>query len=82
MEEKFLQEFDVLLSNYTELLLGEGCLQLQEKVEKWMLYTYMAKTMPGLVKHWNAQFPDSKQKMIQIIGEIKKINEIQKQNKK
>ncbi|WP_312092513.1 DUF2573 family protein [Niallia sp.] len=82
MNEKFREEFDSLLSNYTELLLGEENEELNEKVQVWMLYSFMSKNMPGLVKHWNAKFPDGKQTMIQIITEIKKINEMRKQNQK
>lgn len=80
MNEKFQEEFEALLSNYTKLLLGEENEELNEKVKVWMLYTFMSKNMPGLVKHWNAQFPDGKQTIIQIISEIKKMNEMRKQN--
>jgi hypothetical protein len=82
LDEKFQEEFDSLLSNYTELLLGEENEELKEKVQVWMLYTYMSKNMPGLVKHWNAKFPDGKQTIVQIVSEIKKMNEIRKQNQK
>ena len=81
MNEKFMAEFDSLLSNYTELLLGEEDDELKEKVQVWMLYTFMSKNMPGLVKHWNAKFPDGKQTIIHIIIEIKKMNEMSKQNR-
>ena len=82
MNEKFNDEFDSLLSNFTELLLGEENEELKEKVQIWMLYSFMSKNMPGLVKHWNAKFPDGKQKVIEIVTEIKKMNEIQKQIQK
>ncbi|HEO8420997.1 DUF2573 family protein [Niallia sp. FSL W8-0635] len=82
MNEKFREEFEALLSNYTELLLGEENEELNEKVQVWMLYSFMSKNMPGLVKHWNAKFPDGKQNIIQIIAEIKKMNEMRKQNQK
>ncbi|WP_445491856.1 DUF2573 family protein [Niallia sp. 03133] len=82
MEKDFLENFDVLLTNYTELLLGEQNETLKKKVELWMLYSHMAKSMPGLVKHWNAEFPNGKKEMVKIVTEIKKLNELQKQNKK
>lgn len=82
MNEKFREEFEALLSNYTELLLGDENKELNEKVQVWMLYSFMSKNMQGLVKHWNAKFPDGKQTMIEIISEIKKMNEIRKQNQK
>ncbi|MFT8321429.1 MAG: DUF2573 family protein [Bacillus sp. (in: firmicutes)] len=82
MEEEFKEEFDSLLKKYTELLLGEHNEDLQNKVEIWMLYSHMAKSMPGLIKHWNAKFPSGKKEMVKIVAEIKKINELQKQKPK
>jgi len=81
MEEEFQKQFGGLLADYTQLLLGQQNTELQKKVEFWMLYSYMAKSMPSLVKHWNKEFPDGKQEMMNIIAEIKKINEKQKQNR-
>ncbi|WP_400243080.1 DUF2573 family protein [Niallia sp. JL1B1071] len=82
MNKNFREEFEALLSNYTELLLGEENKELNEKVQVWMLYSFMSKNMPSLVKHWNVKFPDGKQTIIEIISEIKKMNEIRKQNQK
>ncbi|GKU83226.1 DUF2573 family protein [Niallia sp. NCCP-28] len=79
--EEFQKKFAGLLSDYTELLLGQQNEELQTKVEIWMLYSHMAKSMPSLVKHWNKEFPEGKQEIMNIIAEIKKINEKQKQNK-
>jgi len=81
MEEEFQKKFDGLLSDYTQLLLGKQNKELKAKVEIWMLYSQMAKSMPSLVKHWNKEFPEGKQEIINIIAEIKKINEKQKHNK-
>ncbi|MGG4467284.1 DUF2573 family protein [Paenibacillus alvei] len=81
MDKEFLEKFDSLLSKYTELLLGEGNDHLKKEVEIWMLYNQMAKSMPSLVKHWNGQFPEAKQQVVNIISEIKNLNDNQKQNK-
>ncbi|KAB7666516.1 DUF2573 family protein [Bacillus sp. B1-b2] len=82
MDKKFEEEFDILLSNYSDLLVGQDSenLKLKRMVEIWMLYSSMSKNMPGLVRHWNEQFPESKKTLIHLVTEIKKRNEIQKQN--
>jgi len=82
MDEKFIEEFETLIGNYTDLLLGKEDEELRNKVKIWMLYSSMSKNMPGLVKHWNAKFPESKQAIIDIIGEIKTLNEIERQKRK
>ena len=82
MNKKFEEEFEILLSNYTDLLLGEENEELKSMVKTWMLYSSMSKNMPGLVKHWNAKYPESKQTMIHIISQIKKMNDIERQNRK
>ncbi|WP_410979519.1 YusU family protein [Bacillus cereus] len=79
MSEKFNEQFDGLLEKYTELLLGESNEerkeQRKEQVQKWALYSYIAKTMPALVKHWNETYPDAKEEMVQLITDIKRLNE-------
>ena len=75
MTEKFDQQLDGLLEKYTELLLGESTEERKEKVKAWVLYTYIAKSMPPLAKHWNDQYPDAKQEMMALISEIKQMNE-------
>ncbi|MEI4830081.1 MULTISPECIES: YusU family protein [Bacillus] len=81
MNEKFQEQFDGLLQKYTELLLGESDEEYKQKVEKWALYSYIAKTMPALVKHWNETYPDAKEEMVKLITEIKKRNDEHRQNK-
>jgi len=78
MTEKFTAQFDALLEKYSELLLGSSEEELQEKVRYWALYTQVSKTMPALVKHWNQLYPDGKQEMMQLITEIKQLNEAQR----
>jgi hypothetical protein len=75
MDEKLKQQFDGLVEKYSELLLGDTNEELKEKVQIWALYTYISKSMPPLVKHWNETYPDAKEGMKEIINEIKELNE-------
>lgn len=75
MDEKFTEQFHALLTKYTELLLGDSNEELKEKVEVWALYSYISKTMPALVKHWNELYPDAKDEVRQIIMELKNLND-------
>ncbi|WLD92738.1 YusU family protein [Alkalihalobacillus sp. AL-G] len=75
MDQKLRDQFDGLLTKYTELLLGEADEDLKEKVQMWALYTYMSKSMAPLVKHWNDEYPDAKEGMKELISEIKERNE-------
>ncbi|EIJ80645.1 hypothetical protein PB1_09802 [Bacillus methanolicus PB1] len=81
MEEKFKGQFDALLNKYTELLLGEKNDDLKEKVKIWALYTHIAKSMPPLAKHWNELYPDAKEEMKHLIGEIKQLNDAHRAKK-
>ncbi|MBA4536939.1 DUF2573 family protein [Bacillus aquiflavi] len=76
MDQKFSDQFAALIEKYTELLLGDKNDELIEKVKIWVLYTYMAKSMPPLVKHWNEQYPEGKEAMKKLISEIKELNDI------
>ncbi|WP_413309889.1 YusU family protein [Bacillus sp. 1P10SD] len=75
MEKVFVQQFEALLEKYSELLVGESNEETKEKVKAWALYTHIAKSMPALAKHWNELYPDGKEEMKQIVGEIKQMNE-------
>ena len=75
MEKVFVQQFEALLEKYSELLVGESNEEVKEKVKAWALYTHIAKSMPALAKHWNELYPDGKEEMKQIVGEIKQMNE-------
>ncbi|MDZ5472167.1 YusU family protein [Bacillus sp. 31A1R] len=77
----FQEQFDALLNKYTELLVGEADQELVEKIKVWALYTYISKSMPPLVKHWNELHPDGKEEMMKIIGEIKQLNDQHRQQK-
>ncbi|SMQ84043.1 Protein of unknown function [Bacillus sp. OV166] len=75
MEKAFVKQFEALLEKYSELLVGESTDETKEKVKVWALYSHIAKSMPALAKHWNGLYPDAKEEMIQIINEIKVMNE-------
>ncbi|MEH7480210.1 DUF2573 family protein [Neobacillus drentensis] len=64
-----------MLEKYSELLVGESIDETKEKVKVWALYSHIAKSMPALAKHWNGLYPDAKEEMMQIINEIKVMNE-------
>ncbi|MCQ6264114.1 YusU family protein [Fictibacillus sp. WQ 8-8] len=80
MEQQLRELFDGLLEKYTELLLGDSDKDKKEKVKMWALYTYIAKSMPALVKHWNERYPEGKEGIKEIISEIKQLNEQHRQN--
>ncbi|MEY2192883.1 YusU family protein [Neobacillus sp. BF23-41] len=75
MEKAFVKQFEALLEKYSELLVGESTDETKEKVKVWALYSHIAKSMPALAKHWNGLYPDAKEEMMQIINEIKVMNE-------
>lgn len=75
MDQKFIDQFDGLLEKYTELMIGESSGEHKEKMKMWALYTFISKSMPPLVKHWNKEYPDGKAEMVTIIKEIKMLNE-------
>jgi hypothetical protein len=45
------------------------------------MYTYISKTMPRFVKHWNAEYPQAKEEVIKLIREIKTLNDQHLANK-
>ncbi|RFU63818.1 DUF2573 family protein [Peribacillus glennii] len=82
MDKEFDSKFAALLEKYTELLTGEKGPELQEKVRYWALYTYIAKSMPALAKHWNETHPDAKSSLMEIIKEIKQLNDAHRSGQK
>ncbi|MFY4775584.1 DUF2573 family protein [Metabacillus sp. RGM 3146] len=79
MEERLKEQFDGLLEKYTELMLGETAPEYKEKIQMWALYTFISKSMPPLVKHWNSEYPEGKEKIMKIIKEIKKLNDLHRE---
>ncbi|UXH43617.1 YusU family protein [Rossellomorea vietnamensis] len=73
--KEFPEQFDALLEKYTELLVGETDATKKEMVTQYALYSFIAKNMPALVKHWNSLYPEGKDEMKRIVGEIKEMNE-------
>lgn len=82
MDSELSKQVDALVEKYTELLVGDATPELTEKVKAWVLYTYISKTMPPLAKHWNELFPEGKEKMKELIGEIKELNEQHRKSNK
>ncbi len=78
---EFQLQFDALVDKYTELLVGDATPELKEKVTQYALYSFIAKQMPPLAKHWNAQYPQAKAEMKEIIEEIKRLNEEHRGNR-
>ena len=52
--QEFPKQFEALIEKYTELLIGESTEEKREMVNQYALYTFIAKNMPALVKHWNS----------------------------
>lgn len=73
--KEFPEQFDALLEKYTELLVGQTDASKKEMVTQYALYSFIAKNMPALVKHWNSLYPEGKDEMKRIVGEIKEMNE-------
>ncbi|PAE36509.1 DUF2573 family protein [Bacillus sp. 7884-1] len=82
MKEKvFAEQFEALLEKYSDLLVGESSEETKEKIKTWALYTQIAKSMPALAKHWNELYPEAKEEMIEMINEIKLLNEQYRKSK-
>jgi hypothetical protein len=80
MEKDFAQQFEALLEKYSELLVGETDGETKEKVKAWAMYSHIAKSMPALIGHWSALYPEARAEMKQIINEIKVLNEQHRQS--
>jgi hypothetical protein len=81
MEKEFLQQFDALLEKYSDLLVGTSDDAVKEKVKFYALYSHIAKTMPALAKHWNGMYPEAKNRIIEIMNEVKVLNEQHRKSK-
>jgi hypothetical protein len=81
MNKVFAQQFEALMSKYSELLVGDASDEVREKVTMWALYSHVAKSMPALAKHWNELYPDAKTEIKQIMEEIKTLNQQHRANK-
>lgn len=82
VSEKLREQVDGLVEKYAELLFGETDEELKEKVKLWALYSHISKAMPPLVKHWNGSYPDAKEGMMELITEIKTLNEKHRRGQK
>jgi len=75
LDPKFLETFDGLIEKYTELVIGKSDDELKEKIKVWALYNHISKTMPALTNHWGQSFPEEKEVIKELYGEVKKLNE-------
>ncbi|NMH69082.1 DUF2573 family protein [Bacillus sp. RO3] len=82
MRKEFPEQFDSLVEKYSELLVGETDSRTKEMVTQYALYSFIAKNMPALVKHWNSLYPEGKDEMKRIVGEIKTMNEAHRREMK
>ncbi|UTE73867.1 YusU family protein [Rossellomorea marisflavi] len=79
---EFDDQFDALIEKYTELLLGESTSEKKEMVTRYALYSFIAKNMPALVKHWNSLYPEGKGDMKEMVEQIKEWNRIHREQTK
>jgi hypothetical protein len=75
MEKTFADQLEALLEKYSELLVGETSEETKEMVKAWAMYSHIAKSMPALISHWSALYPEARAEMKEIINEIKVLNE-------
>jgi hypothetical protein len=78
MNQTLQEQLDGLLEKYAELLIGDTSSDNKEKVKAWIIYSHIAKSMPPLAQHWNQSYPDAKEDIMQVIKEIKELNEQQR----
>jgi hypothetical protein len=78
MKQTLQEQLDGLLEKYAELLIGDTSSDNKEKVKAWIIYSHIAKSMPPLAQHWNQSYPDAKEDIMQVIKEIKELNEQQR----
>ncbi len=81
VNKAFVQQFEALMSKYSELLVGDTSEEVQDKVKMWALYSHIAKTMPALAKHWNDLYPEAKIEMRKMMEEVKRLNEEHRSSK-
>ncbi|MEH7123806.1 YusU family protein [Bacillus sp. JJ1532] len=75
MNQELKDKLDGLLEKYTELLIGDSNEELKDKVQAWIIYSYIAKSMAPLTKHWNETYPEAKEEMKALVAEIKRLND-------
>lgn len=75
MDNQLQLQMEGLLEKYAELLVGRAEPKHIELVKTYALYSFIAKSMPPLVKHWNEEYPDAKEAMKNLVHEIKEMNE-------
>ncbi|WP_079507039.1 DUF2573 family protein [Mesobacillus jeotgali] len=79
MNNEIAEQINGLLEKYTELLVGEASSENIDKVKTWIMYSHIAKSMPPLAKHWNAEYPEAREQIKNVIAEVKEMNELNRQ---
>lgn len=77
-KDPFNVEFNALIEKYSELLIGSSSPELTNKIKIMAIYSYLSKSMPPLVNHWNQMHPDARDEIKNIFAEIKQLNEERK----
>jgi hypothetical protein len=80
LEKEFLQQLDALAEKFSELLVGDTSPETVEKIKAWAMYSHIAKSMPALIQHWSALYPEARAEMKEVISEIKTLNELHRQS--
>ncbi|HZG84664.1 YusU family protein [Paenibacillus sp.] len=68
-------QFDALIEQYAELLVGDNAPETVEQVKLWALYSHIHKTMPALANHWNAAHPEGKAAVRELFEDVKARNQ-------
>ncbi len=74
MADELSEQLEAMIDKYTELLIGETSEESVEKIQQWIIYNHIAKSMPSLAKHWNSLYPEGKEEMKKVVLEIQKKN--------
>ena len=67
--------FESLIAAYAGMLVGDDSPETVEQVKMWAIYSHMHKTMPAMIKHWNASHPEGKEAVRELFQHIKSLNE-------
>ncbi|MCZ8519226.1 MULTISPECIES: DUF2573 family protein [Paenibacillus] len=75
MNPQALDEFEGLVSKFSELLIGDTSAEHIEKIKIWAVYSHIHRTMPALTSHWNQLHPGIKAEMRTLFEEVRSLNQ-------
>lgn len=78
VSESFARAFEGLIHTYSERLTGDTSPEVIEKIKVMALYSYISKSMPPLVSHWNHVHANELEELKKIFAHIKQLNEAMK----